>query len=200
MTDPAIRRALLSVSDKTGLVDFARGLSDLGVTLISTGGTARSLREAGLVVTEVSAVTGFPELMDGRIKTLHPLIHGGLLARRDRPDDMAAAEQHGIEPIDLVAVNLYPFSETIEQPGVSYAEAIEQIDIGGPAMLRAAAKNHAAVTVICNPGRYGGVLEEMQAHGGTTLATTRQLLAREVFEHTAAYDAAIAAYLRAARQ
>jgi phosphoribosylaminoimidazolecarboxamide formyltransferase/IMP cyclohydrolase len=191
-----VERALLSVSDKTGLAEFAQGLSELGVTLISTGGTAKSLRAAGLKVTDVSEVTGFPELMDGRIKTLHPRIHGGLLARRDVPAHLAACAEHGIQLIDLVAVNLYPFAETIKTPGVTLEEAIEQIDIGGPAMLRAAAKNYAAVTVVCNPKRYAQVLVELRANDGRTCAATRAELAREVFAHTAEYDHQIAAWLQ----
>lgn len=190
-----IERALLSVSDKTGLAEFAAGLAELGVELISTGGTARALRESGLAVRDVAEVTGFPEMMDGRVKTLHPRVHGGLLARRDRPEHLAACEEHGIPLIDLVAVNLYPFQETVARPGVTIDEAIEQIDIGGPAMLRSAAKNYAWVTVVCNPQRYPDVLKEMKANGGATLAATRRALAREVFAHTAAYDRAIAQYL-----
>ncbi len=195
MTEKVIERALLSVWDKHGVVEFARGLAAREVALISTGGTARTLREAGLAVTDVSEVTGFPEMMDGRVKTLHPKIHGALLARRDVESHQAACAAHEIELIDLVAVNLYPFQATVARPGVTFEEAIEQIDIGGPAMLRSAAKNHAAVTVICNPDDYSVVLEEMQAHGGRTTAVTRRRLARRVFEHTAAYDRAIADYL-----
>ncbi|MBI2299509.1 MAG: hypothetical protein HYU66_11305 [Armatimonadetes bacterium] len=190
-----IERAPLSVSDKHGLAEFAGGLAELGIEILSTGGTARALREAGLAVRDVAEVTGFPEMMDGRIKTLHPKIHGGLLARRDVPAHLEACLEHGIGLIDLVVVNLYPFQQTIAKPGVTLEEAIEQIDIGGPAMLRSAAKNHAAVTVICNPARYGSVLAEMRAHGGATLRATRLALACEVFAHTAAYDQAIAAYL-----
>lgn len=193
-----VERALLSVSDKTGLVEFARGLSELGVTLLSTGGTARALREAGLTVTDVSQVTGFPEMMDGRVKTLHPKIHGALLARRDVPAHLAACAEHGIELIDLVVVNLYPFAATIAKPDVTLEEAIEQIDIGGPSMLRSSAKNHAAVTVVCNPGRYDTVLAELRANAGETTAETRRQLACEVFRHTSEYDRQIADYLTGA--
>ncbi len=194
----AIERALLSVSDKTGLADVAQGLAGLGLTLISTGGTARALREAGLTVVDVAEVTGFPEMMDGRVKTLHPRIHGAILARRDMPAHLEACHAHGIEPIGLVVVNLYPFEQTVARPGVTLAEAIEQIDIGGPTLLRSAAKNHQDVTVVCNPGRYGAVLEELRAHGGETTLATRRRLAQEVFRHTSQYDAAIAAYLEQA--
>ena len=190
-----IRRALLSVSDKTGLVDFARGLAAHGVELLSTGGTATALREAGLTVKDVSGHTGFPEMLDGRVKTLHPLVHGGLLFRRDLPDHVRQAESHGIAPIDLVVVNLYPFEQTVARPGVTREEAIENIDIGGPSMLRSAAKNHAAVTVVCDPADYPAVLAEMDANGGATLLPTRERLARKVFALTSRYDGAIAAYL-----
>lgn len=190
-----IRRALLSVSDKTGLVELARGLAAHGVELLSTGGTAASLRETGLSVKDVSEHTGFPEMLDGRVKTLHPLVHGGLLFRRDLPEHVRQAEAHGIGPIDLVVVNLYPFEQTVARPGATREEAIENIDIGGPSMLRSAAKNHAAVTVVCDPADYAAVLEEMNANGGATAAETRERLARKVFALTSRYDAAIAAYL-----
>ena len=186
-------RALLSVSDKRGLVEFARGLAGLGWDLISTGGTARALADAGIKVTPVEAVTGFPEMMDGRVKTLHPAVHGGLLARRDVPEDLAAMKEHGIAPIDLVAVNLYPFRQTVAKPGVTLAEAIENIDIGGPSMLRSAAKNHAAVCVIVDPDDYPRVLEALRS--GAVPRELRSELATKVFRHTAGYDAAIAAYL-----
>jgi phosphoribosylaminoimidazolecarboxamide formyltransferase/IMP cyclohydrolase len=189
-----IRRALISVSDKSGLVDFARALSSRGVELISTGGTASSLRDAGLKVTGISDVTGFPEIMDGRVKTLHPAVHGALLALRDDPAHMAALKSHGFTPIDLVCVNLYPFQKTIARPGVSRDEAIEQIDIGGPAMIRSASKNFESVTVLTSPADYASVAEEITRTGGTSLAT-RSRLAASAFEHTARYDAAIAAYL-----
>src|SRR4051812_45923541 len=157
-------RALLSVSDKTGLVDFARGLAELGWELVSTGGTAKALRDAGLEVSDVSDVTGFPEMMDGRVKTLHPNVHGALLARRDVAEHMAALEEHAITPIDLVAVNLYPFRETVARKNVTSDEAIENIDIGGPSMLRSAAKNHASVWVIVDPDDYGRVLAALHDH------------------------------------
>jgi len=192
-----IRRALFSVSDKTGLVDLARGLADLGVELLSTGGTARALTGAGLAVREVADVTGFPEMLDGRVKTLHPAIHAGILARRDLPEHEAALERHGIGPIDLVAVNLYPFEATVAKSGVAFDDAIEQIDIGGVAMIRAAAKNHAAVVVLVDPAQYAPVIEELRRSGGVVSAETRRRLALEAFRRTAQYDAAIAAWLRA---
>jgi len=186
-----IRRALLSVWDKRGLVDFARFLSQQGVALISTGGSARAMREAGLEVTDVSAVTGFPEIMDGRVKTLHPRVHGGLLARADHGDDEAALAEHGIPAIDLLAVNLYPF-ETAVARGADEAEAIETIDIGGPAMVRAAAKTHDRVTVVTSPDDYELVRDGMAANGGAVPAELRRRLAADAFAHTAAYDAAVA--------
>ena len=192
-----IRRALLSVTDKTGLVDFARGLHGHGVELLSTGGTAKALREAGLPVKEVSEHTGFPEMLDGRVKTLHPMIHGGLLFRRDLPAHVAEAAAHGIEPVDLVVVNLYAFSATVAREGVTREEAIENIDIGGPSMLRSAAKNHAAVTVVCDPADYDTVAREMQSGGGATTLELRARLAAKVFDVTASYDRAIADYLGA---
>lgn len=191
-----IRRALLSVTDKTGLADFARGLADAGVELLSTGGTARVLREAGLPVKDVSAHTGFPEMLDGRVKTLHPKIHGGLLFRRDLPEHAAQAAAHGIEPIDLVVVNLYPFGEVVARAGVTLEEAIENIDIGGPSMLRSAAKNHTAVTVVCDPADYPEILREMAEHGGGTTLKTRERLAVKVFDLTARYDRTVAHYLQ----
>ena len=187
-------RALLSVSDKRGLVEFARGLVALGWELVSTGGTAEALRKAGLSVTGIEQVTGFPEMMDGRVKTLHPKVHGGLLARRSDPSHVRAMHQHGITPIDLVAVNLYPFRETVARPDVTDAQAIEHIDIGGPSMLRSAAKNHDDVIVIVDPDDYGAVLAELQA-GSVVAPEQRRALAAKVFAHTAAYDAAITAYL-----
>jgi phosphoribosylaminoimidazolecarboxamide formyltransferase/IMP cyclohydrolase len=187
--------ALLSVSDKRGLAEFAASLvRDHGYTLLSTGGTARMLQEKGLPVTEVGQHTGFPEIMEGRVKTLHPKIHGGLLCRRDKPEHLAEALSNGIELIDLVAVNLYPFEQTVAKPGVAFEEAIENVDIGGPSMLRSAAKNHASVTVVCDPADYDGVLAAMAA-GPQALAALRGTLARKVFERTAAYDGAIARYL-----
>ncbi len=188
-------RALLSVSDKRGLVEFARALAALGWDLVSTGGTARALAAAGVAVTPVEAVTGFPEMMDGRVKTLHPAVHGGLLARRDVAADLEALRAHGIVPIDLVAVNLYPFRETVAKPGVSLAEAIENIDIGGPSMLRSAAKNHQAVVVVTDPDDYPRVLEALR--GGAVPPELRRELATKVFRHTAGYDGAIAAFLGA---
>lgn len=186
--------ALLSVSDKTGLVPFAKSLAEeLGFSLLSTGGTARLLREVGLEVTDVSEHTGFPEMMDGRVKTLHPKVHGGLLCLRDNPSHREAAESHGVEMIDLVVVNLYPFEETVARPGVYLAEAIEQIDIGGPSMLRSAAKNHRDVTVVCDPQDYPRVLDALASSDDQALL--RAELARKVFARTAAYDTAISAYL-----
>jgi phosphoribosylaminoimidazolecarboxamide formyltransferase/IMP cyclohydrolase len=187
------RRALLSVSDKTGLVEFARGLVSLGFELLSTGGTATALRSAGLPVTAVSEVTGFPEIMDGRVKTLHPLIHGGLLGRWDVPEDVEAARAHGIAPIELLVVNLYPFRETVARPGVTDDVAIEQIDIGGPAMVRAAAKNHAHTLVVVSPADYAAVLAALEAGGAD--AGYRRMLAARAFSHTATYDAAVARFL-----
>ena len=188
-------RALLSVSDKSGLTELATRLAALGWELVSTGGTARALREAGLDPVDVSAVTGFPEMMDGRVKTLHPLVHGGLLARRDDPGHMQAAAAHGITPIDLVVVNLYPFRETVARPGVAPADVIEQIDIGGPSMLRSAAKNFDAVTVVVDPADYPAVLASLEGEGDD--AALRRRLAAKVFAHTAAYDAAIATWFEA---
>jgi phosphoribosylaminoimidazolecarboxamide formyltransferase/IMP cyclohydrolase len=190
MADGVIRRALISVSDKAGLLEFAKALSSLGVELLSTGGTARLLRDASLAVTDVAAHTGFPEMMDGRLKTLHPKVHGGLLAIRGNPEHAAAAEAHGIAPIDLLVVNLYPFEATVAK-GAPFEDCIENIDIGGPAMIRAAAKNHAAVTVVVDPEDYGPVLEAMRAHGGATTLELRRALAAKAYARTAAYDAAV---------
>ena len=191
-----VRRALLSVSDKTGLLDFARALAKRNIEILSTGGTAKLLADNGVPAREVSSYTGFPEIMGGRVKTLHPKIHGGLLGRRGV--DEAVMALHGIEPIDLLVVNLYPFAETVARPGCSYPEAVENIDIGGPAMLRAAAKNHEAVAVVVDPTDYQTVLAELEAHeGGTTLAT-RSRLAAKAFAHTARYDTMVASYLGAA--
>jgi phosphoribosylaminoimidazolecarboxamide formyltransferase / IMP cyclohydrolase len=185
--------ALLSVSDKTGIVDLARALTALGVRLLSTGGTARLLADAGLAVTEVAEVTGFPEMLDGRVKTLHPRIHGGLLARRDVPAHMAALQEHGISTIDLLVVNLYPFAQATARADCTLDEAIENIDIGGPAMLRAAAKNWADVAVLIDPADYAGVLAELAA--GSVSRSTKFRLARKVFAHTAAYDGMVSNYL-----
>ena len=191
-------RALLSVSDKTGLIDFARGLHALGWELLSTGGTAGALREADIPVRDVSELTQFPEMLDGRVKTLHPAVHGGLLARRDLPEHMAAIAEHGIAPIDLVAVNLYPFQRTAARAGVAPDEVIEQIDIGGPSMLRSAAKNFASVTTVVDPADYAPVLAALTAHANDT--DFRRRLAAKVFEHTAAYDSAIAAWFAGQRK
>ena len=191
-----MRRALISVSDKRGVVEFARSLSELGWEILSTSGTMKMLKEAGIPVVSVSDVTGFPEICDGRVKTLHPKIHGALLARRDMPDHMAQIAANGIEKIDLVCVNLYPFRETIAMPDVTMEDAVEHIDIGGPSMLRSAAKNWAAVTVVVNPGDYATVLAEIRATGDTTPATRLQLSAK-AYTHTAEYDSAIATYMRA---
>ncbi len=190
-----VRRALLSASEKTGLVEFAAGLAGLSVELISTGGTAHLLRSAGLAVTDVSQVTGFPEMLDGRVKTLHPAIHGGLLGIRGNAEHTRQMAAHGIAPIDLVAITLYPFEAAIAHPGVSLGEAVEQIDIGGPAMLRSAAKNFEAVAAITDPNDYPAVLEELRATGGALARETRLRLARKAFAHTARYDSLIASYL-----
>ncbi|HEX7045591.1 MAG TPA: bifunctional phosphoribosylaminoimidazolecarboxamide formyltransferase/IMP cyclohydrolase [Burkholderiales bacterium] len=193
----AIRRALISVSDKTGIVDFARALAARGVEILSTGGTARLLVDAGVRVIEIAQHTGFPEMLDGRVKTLHPRVHAGLLARRDEPAHMAALAQHDIPPIDLVVVNLYPFEQTVARADCTLAEAIENIDIGGPTLLRAAAKNHAAVTVVVESADYDAVLAEMDANANAVSAATRFRLAVKAFEHTARYDGAIANHLGA---
>ena len=189
-----VRRALLSVSDKARLADFGRRLAALGVELLSTGGTARALREAGLDVTDVAEVTGFPEILGGRVKSLHPRVHGGILARRTSPDDLAELDEHGIGAIDLVVVNLYPFREAVAQPDATDALAAENVDIGGPGMLRAAAKNFAFVGAVVDPGDYDAVASELEANGGTLGMATRRRLAGAAFAHTADYDAAIAAY------
>src|SRR5450631_1349680 len=187
-------RALISVSDKTGLVEFARGLSAFGIELMSTGGTRKALADAGLQVREVCDLTGFPEIMDGRVKTLHPKVHGGLLAIRENPDHEAAMLAHGIAPVDLLVVNLYPFEATIET-GASFAACIENIDIGGPAMIRAAAKNFNDVEVVVDTGDYPRILAELTAHGGCTTQKLRQELAQKAFARTAVYDAAISNWL-----
>jgi phosphoribosylaminoimidazolecarboxamide formyltransferase / IMP cyclohydrolase len=190
MTDRKISRALLSVSDKTGLIDFAKGLAGHGVTLISTGGTAKALREAGLEVADVSEITHFPEMMDGRVKTLHPNVHGGLLALRDKPDHAEAMRAHGIEGIDLLVCNLYPFEATVAR-GADFETTIENIDIGGPAMTRSAAKNHEWVSVVVDVEDYKAVLDEMAANNGATTLALRRTLAQRAFARTAAYDAAV---------
>ncbi len=192
----AIRRALLSVSDKTGLVDLATALNAQGVELLSTGGTAKAIRDAGLPVRDVSEITNFPEMMDGRVKTLHPMVHGGLLALRDNADHMAAMKQHGIDGIDLLVVNLYPFEATVAAGG-AYDECIENIDIGGPAMIRAAAKNHGFVVTVVDVEDYAPLLDEIKAQGGTTLAY-RQKMAQIAYARTAAYDAAVSTWMAGA--
>ncbi len=189
-----VRQALISVSDKTGLVEFAQALAGLGVRILSTGGTAKLLEKSGVAATEVSAHTGFPEMLDGRVKTLHPKIHGGILARRDSREHMAAIRAADIEPIDLIVVNLYPFQATVADPDCRLEDAVENIDIGGPAMIRAAAKNYGSVAVVVDPADYGRVLEEIRA-SGEVAEGTRFALAKKVFAHTAAYDGAIANYL-----
>src|ERR1700690_2696575 len=190
-----IQRALVSVSDKTGLVPFAQILAKAGIEIISTGGTAKTLREAGLTVKDISEHTGFPEMRDGRVKTLHPKVHGGLLFIRGNETHEAAVKTHGITPIDLVVVNLYPFEQTVAKPDVTLHDAIENIDIGGPSMLRSAAKNHESVTVVVDPLDYGEVMKQISASGNTTLEFRRQLAAK-VYARTAAYDSAIAAHLQ----
>jgi phosphoribosylaminoimidazolecarboxamide formyltransferase/IMP cyclohydrolase len=190
-----VRRALLSVSDKTGLVEFARTLASFGVELLSTGGTAKALREAGVEVRDVSDVTGFPEMLDGRVKTLHPRIHGGLLALRDDDEHARALAEHGIEPIDMVVINLYPFEQTVARAGVTLEEAVEQIDIGGPAMIRSASKNYRDVAVVVSPEEYAALTEELSRHGGALSLDTREELARKAFYRTGTYDLAIFAYL-----
>ena len=192
-----ITRALISVSDKTGVVEFAGALAKYGVELLSTGGTAKLLREAGLAVKDVSEFTGFPEMLDGRVKTLHPKVHGGLLGMRGNPEHVATMKAHGIEPIDMVIVNLYPFEATVAKPGCTLEDAIENIDIGGPTMLRSAAKNNADVTVLVDCADYGKVLEEMAATGGAVSKETNFALAVKVYQHTAAYDGAISNWLGA---
>ncbi len=192
-----VRRALVSVSDKTGVVDLCRSLADRGVDLLSTGGTAVMLREAGLTVTDVADVTGFPEMMDGRVKTLHPAVHGGLLALRDDPGHVAAMQAHGIAPIDLLIVNLYPFEATVAK-GAGYADCIENIDIGGPAMIRAAAKNHAFVNVLVDVDDYAPLVAELDAHGGATGFAFRQRLALTAYARTATYDAAVSGWMASA--
>lgn len=189
-----IKRALLSVSDKRGIVEFGKGLAAMGVDIISTGGTMKALHDAGVLVTAVQDVTGFPEMMDGRVKTLHPKIHGAILAMRDHESHVQAMKDHGITPIDLVVVNLYPFRETIAKPDVTLADAIENIDIGGPCMVRAAAKNNKFVAIVTNPDMYGEITELLKKDGELSDAY-RLNLARLAFTHTAEYDAAIAAYL-----
>lgn len=191
----SIKQALISVSDKTGVLEFAQGLAAQGVKLLSTGGTAKMLRDAGLAVTEIGDYTGFPEMLDGRVKTLHPKVHGGILARRDLPEHMATIEQHGIPTIDLVCVNLYPFAATIAKAGVTLEDAIENIDIGGPAMVRSSAKNYAGVAIVTDPSDYQPLLDEMKANSGALHLATRFNLAKKAFTHTARYDGMIANWL-----
>ena len=197
MSDPQVKRVLMSVTDKAGIVDFARALVDeFGAEIISTGGTARAIAEAGVPVTPIDDVTQFPEMMDGRVKTLHPKVHGGLLAKRDNPDHMAQAVEHGIEMIDMVVVNLYAFEKTVAS-GADFGTCIENIDIGGPSMLRSAAKNFESVAVVTDPASYDAILDEMRANGGATTRDTRARLALKVFQTTSAYDGAIAAWMGA---
>jgi len=193
MESPPIRRAIISVSDKTGVVEFARGLVAAGVEIYSTGGTRKALEAEGIPVKDISQYTGFPEMMDGRLKTLHPKVFGGILCRHDNPEDMKALQEHGISTFELVVVNLYPFEATVARPDVTRAEAIEKIDIGGPSLVRAAAKNYAFTTIATNPSQYAAILEEIQANGRTSLAL-RERLAAEAFAHTAQYDRVIADY------
>ena len=190
-----IKRALISVSNKEGIVEFARGLHAMGIEILSTGGTAKTLRGAGIPVKEVSDHTGSPEMLDGRVKTLHPRIHGGLLSRRDNPKDVEEIKKYGIDTIDMVVVNLYPFEETIAKSGVTFEDAIENIDIGGPAMLRSASKNFRDVAVIVDPSDYGKIMDEMKRSKGDLSYKTRLELARKVFGHTSRYDGLIADYL-----
>jgi phosphoribosylaminoimidazolecarboxamide formyltransferase/IMP cyclohydrolase len=190
-----IKQALISVSDKTGVLEFAQGLAAQGVNLLSTGGTAKMLRDAGLTVTEIGDYTGFPEMLDGRVKTLHPKVHGGILARRDLPEHLATIAAHGIPTIDLVCVNLYPFAATIAKAGVTLEDAIENIDIGGPAMVRSSAKNYNGVAIVTDPEDYAPLLAEMQANGGALQLATRFGLAKKAFTHTARYDSMIANWL-----
>ncbi len=190
-----IERAIISVTDKTGVAEFASSLSEFGVQILSTGGTAKVLRDKGINVMDISQYTGFPEMLDGRVKTLHPKVHGGLLGLRDNPDHVSMMGEHGIEPIDLIVVNLYQFEKTVAKEGVTLEEAIENIDIGGPAMLRSSAKNFRDVTVIVDPVDYEIVLKEMEALGGVTSPETRFRLAKKVFKLTHEYDGAITRYL-----
>ena len=190
-----IRKVLISVSDKTGVAEFARELAKFDCEFLSTGGTATMLRNEGLNVTDVSEYTGFPEMMDGRVKTLHPKIHGALLAIRNNPDHVAAMRKHSIIPIDMVVVNLYPFKKTIEKPGCTFEDAIENIDIGGPSMLRSSAKNHESVTVLTDSADYAFIVEEMKTSGGCVSTKTNRRLAQKVYALTSSYDAMIAEYL-----
>ena len=190
-----ITRAVVSVSDKQGLGEFAKVLAELGVEILSTGGTAKSLREQGITVIDVSDYTGFPEMMEGRVKTLHPKVHGGILADRSKEDHISQMKAQGIKPIDMVVVNLYPFEATVAKEGCTLADAIENIDIGGPTLVRAAAKNNKHITVVVDPADYPRLAEELKGSGGTISEKTNFELARKAFEHTHHYDGAIAAYL-----
>ena len=189
-----IRRAVISVSNKQGIEELGHKLEELGVEIISTGGTGRALKEAGVQYRPIPDITGMPEMLDGRVKTLHPKVHGGILYRRDLAEHVTCVEEHGLCPIDLLVVNLYPFKETIQKPGCTLENAIEQIDIGGPAMVRSAAKNHSHVAVVVDPGDYEELLKQIETMGGTTLELRRRL-ALKAFQHTSGYDAAIADYL-----
>ncbi|HIO53205.1 MAG TPA: bifunctional phosphoribosylaminoimidazolecarboxamide formyltransferase/IMP cyclohydrolase, partial [Phycisphaerales bacterium] len=193
--DAPLQRALISVSNKVGIVDFARALSNLEIEIISTGGTAKVISEAGIPVTSVDSLTGFPEMLDGRVKTLHPIIHGGLLGVRDNPSHVASMEEFKIKPIDLICIDLYPFEETIAKDGVTREEVIEQIDIGGPAMIRSAAKNYQFVTVVTNPRQYPNVLADLEANNGTTTLELREDLASAAFTRTADYDTTISQWM-----
>jgi phosphoribosylaminoimidazolecarboxamide formyltransferase / IMP cyclohydrolase len=193
---PKIKKAIISVSDKSGIVEFAKELASMGIEILSTGGTAKALRNAGISVREVSEYTGSPEMLDGRVKTLHPKIHGGLLSRRDNVKDMEEIRKYGIDPIDMVVVNLYPFEETISKPDVTFDEAIENIDIGGPTMLRSASKNFRDVAVIVDPVDYNKITTEMKDQNGDLSYKTRLELAKKVFKHTSRYDTIIAEYLK----
>src|SRR5260370_10907101 len=193
-----IRRALLSVSDKTGLVDLARVLTEFAVELIATGGTRKTLEQAGLAVRDIADLTGFPEILDGRVKTLHPRVHGGILAVRDDPQHQATLQAHAITPIDLVVCNLYPFEATLAKPDSSHAEIIENIDIGGPTLVRAAAKNYRDVAIVMDPTYYAAVIDELRAHGGALTLATRERLAAAAFANIAAYDRAISTYFQTA--
>src|SRR4030043_2276033 len=192
---PKIKRAIISVSNKKDLLEFAKALNSMGIEILSTGGTAKTLRDACISVKDVSEYTGFPEMLDGRLKTLHPRIHGGLLSRRSNPKDIEELKKYEIDTIEMVVVNLYPFEETISKPGVSFAEAIENIDIGGPAMLRSASKNFQDVAVIVDPSDYEKIIEEMKNLNGNPSFRTRLELAKKVFMHTSRYDTIIAGYL-----
>src|SRR5271168_4393725 len=190
-----IQRAILSVTDKTGLTDFARRLSGLGIELVSTGGTAKLLRDSGIAVKDISELTGFPEMLDGRVKTLHPKVHGGILHRREDPKHVAAIAEHGIAPIDMVVVNLYAFEKTAAKPGVKFEELIENIDIGGPSMIRSAAKNFHDVAIVTSPADYDAIADELARSGGSLSHATKWRLAQKAFATTAAYDSAIASIL-----